>query len=144
MTRPGAQELEAFLLKAFPRSDGKPYILVESIDEKRVRTRLPARPSHLRPGDTVSGPVQMTLADTAAWLLIMHNLGLRAAPSVTSSLNINFLARPAAADLLVEGQLVKLGRTLSVTEVKLYSVGRDEPVALATVTYAVRLAAEPA
>ena len=83
----------------------------------------------------------MTLADTAAWTLILHNLGLGFAPSVTSSLSISFLARPKSCDLLAEAHLLKLGRRLSVSEVRLFSEGELRPVAHATVTYA--LAEQP-
>ena len=79
----------------------------------------------------------MTMADTAAWTLIMHNLGFAAAPSVTSNLNISFLSRPEPVDLIAEGVLLKLGKRLSVSEVRLFSEGKVEPVAHATVTYAV-------
>jgi uncharacterized protein (TIGR00369 family) len=139
MTRPSAQELQDFLAKLAPGRDAAPRFLVEEIGEDYTRVRMPARPSHLRPGDTVSGPVQMTLADTAAWVLILHNLGFGAAPSVTSNLNISFLSRPSATDLLAEGRLLKLGRRLAVAEVRLFSDGKREPVAHATVTYAVQL-----
>ncbi len=59
-----------------------------------------------------------------------------AAGAVTTSLTINFLQKPAAVDLLAEGQVLKLGRRLAVMEVSLYSVGRPDPVAHVTGTYA--------
>lgn len=137
-----AEAIQAFINKLFRRSDGEPRILVEEVREDYARLRLPARPGHLRPGDTISGPVQMMLADTAAWVQILHNLGFDAAPSVTSNLNISFLSRPAAGDLVAEAHLLKLGRRLSVSEVRLLSEGRTGPVAHATVTYAVQSQSE--
>jgi uncharacterized protein (TIGR00369 family) len=136
-SRPDSAELEAFIARAFPSDDGEPFVHVEHIDERTVRLRKMHRARHLRPGQTVSGPTQMALCDTAAWLLIMHNLGFDAAPSVTSNLNISFLSRPLAVDMVAEGSLLKLGKRLSVAEVRLFSEGRDAPVAHATVTYAV-------
>lgn len=135
--KPTAADIEAFIMRSFPTGTDEPVIRIEEVEPERARLRMVARPSHLRPGSTVSGPIQMTLADTAAWTLILHNLGFRYAPSVTSSLNISFLARPAPADLIGEALLLKLGKRLSVSEVRLFSEGKREPVAHATVTYAV-------
>ncbi len=112
-------------------------ILIEHVDSARARLRLPIKSQHLRPGASIAGPIQMTMADTAAWTLIMHNLGFAAAPSVTSNLNISFLSRPEPVDLIADAVLLKLGKRLSVSEVRLFSEGKGEPVAHATVTYAV-------
>ncbi|MFT3924851.1 MAG: PaaI family thioesterase [Myxococcales bacterium] len=142
MNKPDAQAIQDFLFNLTKKADGTPRFLVEELSADYARVRMPARSSHLRPGDTVSGPVQMTLADTASWAQILHNLGFDAAPSVTSNLNISFLSRPMAGDLIAEARLLKLGRRLAVSEVRLFSEGRDKPVAHATVTYAVQLASE--
>ncbi len=80
----------------------------------------------------------MALADTVGWVHVLANLGFEGAASVTSQLNINFLSRPGPVDLIGEGLLLKLGKTLFVSEVRLYSEGCAAPVAFATVTYAVR------
>jgi len=42
---------------------------------------------------------------------------------------------PITVDLIGEARIMKLGRTLSVGEVTIYSEGMDEPVAHATLTY---------
>jgi acyl-coenzyme A thioesterase PaaI-like protein len=55
---------------------------------------------------------------------------------VTSSLHINFLARPAPNDMLATTRLIRLGRRSAVGEVELYSDGTPEMVAHATATYA--------
>jgi uncharacterized protein (TIGR00369 family) len=141
-SKPTAQAIQDFLANLTKGRDGSPRFLVEEISDDFARLRMPARSSHLRPGDTVSGPVQMTLADTASWAQILHNLGFDSAPSVTSNLNISFLSRPLPGDLLAEARLLKLGRRLAVSEVRLFSEGREKPVAHATVTYAVQLASE--
>jgi acyl-coenzyme A thioesterase PaaI-like protein len=57
--------------------------------------------------------------------------------AVTTSLNLNFLRKPAGDRAVVgECRLIKVGRTLAVGEVTLYSEGLDEPVAHAVGTYA--------
>jgi uncharacterized protein (TIGR00369 family) len=137
MTLPSAQELQDFLLRSFPTPDGVAVLLVEDVGPKHARVRMRSRAMQLRPGQSVSGPAQMALADTVAWLHVLANLGFDAAPSVTSSLNINFLARPHAADLVAEGQLLKLGKRLSVSDVQIRNADSPQLVAQATVTYAV-------
>jgi acyl-coenzyme A thioesterase PaaI-like protein len=57
---------------------------------------------------------------------------------VTSSLNINFLARPAPNDMTALVKLIRLGRRSAVGEVELYSEGVPEMVAHATANYALR------
>ncbi len=141
-SKPTAQQIQDFLASLVKGGDGSPRFLVEEISEDYTRLRMPARTSHLRPGDTISGPVQMALADTATWVQILHNLGFDSAPSVTSNLNISFLSRPLPGDLIAEARLLKLGRRLAVSEVRLFSEGREKPVAHASVTYAVQLASE--
>ena len=57
--------------------------------------------------------------------------------AVTTNLNINFMRKPEPADLLGEGRLLKLGRTLAVGDFTIWSEGKTEPVAHATVTYSI-------
>ena len=68
--------------------------------------------------------------------LIMGQLG-PVALAVTTNLNINFMRKPEPADLLGEGRLLKLGRTLAVGDFTIWSEGKKDPVAHATVTYAI-------
>jgi uncharacterized protein (TIGR00369 family) len=131
-----ADELNEFLGAAFPgapRSYG-----VEHVGEDGVRMRVPYDPSQLRPGGTLSGPTMMALADAAAWMATLSRIG-PVALAVTSSLTIQFLAKPQPADLLAHATLLRLGRRQSVSEVRLWSEGADPsaPVAHATVTYAI-------
>ena len=80
----------------------------------------------------------MGLADGAAWLATLSRIG-PVALAVTSHLSIDFLAKPGQADLLAHAKLLRLGRRQSVSEVRLWSDGTsiDDPVAFATVTYAI-------
>ena len=54
---------------------------------------------------------------------------------MTTNLNINFLRKPAQADLIADARLMKVGKRLAVGEVSIYSDGEDEPVAHVTSTY---------
>jgi acyl-coenzyme A thioesterase PaaI-like protein len=57
--------------------------------------------------------------------------------AVTTNLNINFLKKPAARDLLAEARLIKLGKRLLVGEVTIRSDGEEDLVAHVTSTYSV-------
>jgi acyl-coenzyme A thioesterase PaaI-like protein len=58
--------------------------------------------------------------------------------AVTTSLSFNFMRKPASDRAIIgECRLMKLGRTLAVGEVTLYSEGEDAPVAHAVGTYAI-------
>ena len=80
----------------------------------------------------------MALADAAMFASILERLG-RLEMAVTTNLNINFLRRPAPADLIAESSILKLGKRLAVLEVSLFSATDDpesiEPVAHVTGTY---------
>lgn len=125
-----------FLVASFP---GQPrmYRVVHS-DDEGVVLHLPFDDSQIRPGGTISGPTMMAMADAAAWMATLARIG-PVALSVTSSLTINFLAKPAQVALHARGRLLRLGRRQSVSEVRLWSDGGspDQPVAFATVTYAI-------
>jgi acyl-coenzyme A thioesterase PaaI-like protein len=91
----------------------------------------------LRPGGTVSGPVLMGVADVALYAAILGEIGI-VPLAVTISLTINFLRKPAA-DKSITGvcKLLKLGKSLAVGEVWLYSEGMNEPVAHVVSTYSI-------
>ena len=84
----------------------------------------------------MSGPSLMALADTAAWLVIVAQIG-PVALAVTTSLHIDFLRKPDLVDLVAVGNLLKLGKRLGVADVAMYSVGKEELVAKAQVTYSI-------
>jgi acyl-coenzyme A thioesterase PaaI-like protein len=109
---------------------------VEEITATTVRMRQEIGVFDSRPGGTVSGPTLMALADCAAWMVIVGQIG-PVALSVTTSLHIDFFRRPELVDLVAEGTLLKLGKRLGVAEVALYSVGNDDLVAKAQVTYSI-------
>lgn len=130
-----ADEMTAYLDDVFPQVRG--MFGIDILEDHRVVMRLHADDRHLRPGGTVSGPAMFSLADVAAYVATMARIGPEAL-TVTTHCSIDFMRKPAAGrDLLAEARLLKLGRTLSVTDVLLYSEGSDEPVAHASLTYAI-------
>ena len=135
MARMTAQELEAFLYSHFPEMDERLF-RVEQVEDYFLQVRMAHHPRHLRPGGTISGPALMSLADTAMYLVLLAMIG-PVALAVTANLNINFLRKPAAGDVIAKASLLKLGRRLAVGEVAMYSENEPRPVAHATVTYSI-------
>ncbi len=90
----------------------------------------------LRPGGTISGPTLFTLADVAAYLLILAHIG-EVALAVTTSLNINFLQKPEPGDLRAHGRLLKLGKRLAVCDIQIFPAQGDSLFAQATATYSI-------
>ena len=125
-------DLQAVLNESFPGVDVP--VVIEASDES-VLTCLPISERHGRPGGTLSGPAMMMLADTAAWMAIMTQIGVSLL-AVTTSLHIDFLRKPELTDLMARARVLKLGRKLAVTDVELFSKGSTVLVAKAQVTYA--------
>jgi uncharacterized protein (TIGR00369 family) len=129
------RELTEFLDEVFPQVRGQ--MVIEAVGPMTARLRMPIAERHLRPGGTVSGPSMFTLADCAYYVATLAMIG-REALTVTTSLTINFLAKPPAADLVCEAKILRLGKLLSVGEATIWSDGRsDGPVAHAAITYAI-------
>jgi uncharacterized protein (TIGR00369 family) len=112
------------------------HIQIESLGGRSARARFRVAKKHLRPGNTVSGPTLMALADVAMYAALLGEIGL-VPLAVTTSLNINFLRKPAQKDVYGDARLLKVGKRLAVGEVSLYSEGEAEPVAHVTCTYSI-------
>lgn len=79
----------------------------------------------------------MGVADVALYVAILGEIGI-VPLAVTTSLTINFLRKPSSqARIVGECKLMKVGRSLAVGEVSLYSEGSSEPVAHVVGTYAI-------
>ncbi|HQZ07269.1 MAG: PaaI family thioesterase [Rhodoferax sp.] len=126
-------ELAEFLKREFPQNK----CTIEAIGPRSATVRHAIGEAELRPGGTVSGPVMMTVADVALYVAILADIGI-VPLAVTTSLNFNFMRKPAS-DRAIIGvcTMMKIGRSLAVGEVNLYSEGQDEPVAHAVGTYAI-------
>ena len=129
-------ELKAYLAGVFPQVWSSGLYEIEEIGPMSARVRLSFHPDHLRPGGTISGPSLFALADLALYVAILAQIG-RVPLAVTTNLNINFLRKPAAVDVLGEARLIKLGKRLAVGEVAMRSAGETELVAHATGTYSI-------
>ena len=132
------EQIIEFLTAEFPQTKCR----VESVggDTSVIRHRISTE--ELRPGGTVAGPVLMTVADVALYVALFKRIGI-VPLAVTTSLTVNFLRKPVSnRDILGVGKFIKVGRTLAVGEVLLYSEGSDEPVAHAVGTYSIPAAPE--
>jgi len=111
--------------------------LIEEVRSMGCRVRLEVDERHLRPGGTVSGPTMFGLADVSVYLATMAMIGPQTL-AVTTNIAMDFMRKPEAGrDLIAETRLLKLGKRLSVGDVLIYSDGRPEPVARASMTYAI-------
>lgn len=130
---PSLEDIRQFFEEAFPGADNRPVIT--KIGEGTATARLEVLTSNLRPGDYVSGPTQMAMADTVTYAAIFTRIGITPM-AVTTSLNMSFL-RPLICDVAIaEAKLIKLGRTLAVAEVNIRGEVSDAASSHAVVTYA--------
>lgn len=109
-------------------------IAASSLTNGRATLHMPFRPSHLRPGGTISGPALMSLADATMYAVVLASVG-RVEQAVTSNLQIHFLSRPEPGEIIAEGRLLRLGRRQAVCAIELYSAGVEAPVAHVTGAY---------
>jgi len=111
--------------------------VVEDVTPNHLCLRLVVDDRHLRPGGTVSGPSIFALADVAMYLAILSRIG-PVALAVTTNCAIDFMRKPTAGrDLWAEARILKLGRSLAVGDVLVFSDGVDGPVARAGLTYSI-------
>jgi acyl-coenzyme A thioesterase PaaI-like protein len=130
---PTKSEIEAFLATAFTRFDST----IVAVGNRGATVRREIGAAELRPGGTVSGPTLMAMADLALYVAIFGEIGI-VPMAVTTNLNINFLRKPTAnAAIVAVCKLMKIGKSLAVGEVALYSEGDPEPVAHVVGTYSI-------
>lgn len=127
-------EISAFLAEVFPQIDGD--FTLTGLTQDSVDVRMNVAERHLRPGGTVSGPSMFALADVAFYIAVLSQIGPEAL-TVTTNCSIDFMRKPAATDMIGKARILKMGRTLAVGDVLLYSEGQEAPVARANLTYAI-------
>ena len=127
--------LQAFLARDFAQVAAD--FVVERAEADGLTLRLRVAEHHLRPGGTVSGPAMFALADLAMYLAILARIG-PVALAVTTNCSMDFMRKPqAGGDMRAEARVLKLGRSLAVGDVMLFSDGMAEPVARASLTYSI-------
>lgn len=130
---PSRAEIVEFLGREFPQCG----CVVEAVGDASATVKHRIGTDELRPGGTVSGPVLMTVADVALYVALLGEVGI-VPLAVTTSLSINFLRKPSPHSSIVGVcKLLKVGLSLVVGEVALYSEGSPELVAHAVGTYSI-------
>ncbi|MFN3662439.1 PaaI family thioesterase [Yoonia sp.] len=127
--------LHDFIASTFPQVQGD--FFVDMLAPGRIAVQMQVGDQHLRPGGTISGPAMFALADVTIYLLILAHIGPKAL-AVTTSCNLDFMRKPAAGQPLVcDARLLKLGKSLAVSDALIHSAGQAGPVARASMTYAI-------
>lgn len=127
------EQITDFFTRDFPQTKCQ----IVSVGNGTALVTHPVGHEELRPGGTVSGPTMMALADVALYVAILGEIGI-VPLTVTTSFNINFLKRPQPSNSIrAESRLLKLGKTLVVGEVNIFSGDDPMPVAHATGTYSI-------
>ena len=126
-------------LDGLPRPPGAETLGWEIVDARPadgwIRTRFEARQEFLNPAGFVQGGfVTAMLDDTMGPAVLLATEGR--SYTVTTSLNVNFIAPARAGAFTGEGQVVSLGKTIAFIEAKL----RDaDGTLVATATSSARL-----
>lgn len=130
------EALADFMQQAFPQV-ARDFLVYE--EEGGLLLEMQIEEGHLRPGGTVSGPSMFCLADVSFYLATLRKIGPEAL-SVTTNATINFMRKPEAGNLIALPRLLKVGRSLVVGDVLIYSKtdgGRENALAQATMTYSI-------
>jgi uncharacterized protein (TIGR00369 family) len=109
--------------------------VVEDLAAAGARLRIPFSDRLTRVGGTVCGQALMSFADTAMVIAVAAaSGGFR--PMTTVGQTISFMRPVAAADVMAEARVLRLGRTIAFGEVNLRAADRSDLAAHVTTTYA--------
>ena len=128
--------LTAFFEQAFPGGGSDRMGRIDLVAPGHVRLAMEPSGEMLRPGGIVSGPVQMGLADRAAYAVILAHIG-PVAMAVTSNLNYSFLRAVEQRTVNCDAFLLKLGKRLATVDCRLWQDSPEQILGQATVTYAI-------
>ena len=135
MKAPTTAEIQAIVRAGVPLA-GAWNVEVLAAAEGCALVRLPFRKDLLRPGNTVSGPALMGLADVAMWAALLGVTGGKD-ESVTSTMTVNFLRPFAPGPVLAEARLLKRGKRMVFGEVLLRAEAGEEVSAHVTTSWVV-------
>lgn len=131
MSKLSAAQATDFLRQAFPHTSME----VQELKAGHAVITLQAGPTHLRPGGYISGPTQMAMADTAAYMVVMSKLGVTPM-AVSTNLNIHFLRPCVGEGVQAVGTLLRMGKRSAVIRVDVRALGSERQASEVTVTYA--------
>lgn len=128
------EQVQALIQRAFPDADPARMPRVTEAAPGRLRMVSPEGSHMLRPGGVISGPALMSLADTAAYAIVLAHVGEQLM-AVTSTLTIHFLRGAKPGDLVADTSLLRLGARSAVCDVRIWTESPDALAAHATVAY---------
>ena len=123
-----------FLSEAFPQVSN--LFEIRNLTPGNVSLEMSINQEHLRPGNTISGPTMFLLADVSFYLSILSKIGPESL-AVTTNCSIDFLRKPSEKNIYSENRILKIGKSLCVGDVLIYSVDLKDPVAHASLTYSI-------
>ncbi|MBX9701591.1 MAG: PaaI family thioesterase [Acetobacteraceae bacterium] len=132
---PTPSQLDAIIAEGVPLVSGWGATVLSAANGQAT-VRLPFRADLLRPGNTVSGPAIMGLADVAMWAALLSLTGGRD-ESVTSTMTVNFLRPVGPNPVIAEARVVKRGRRAVFGEVLIRAEGSDDIATHITTTWTV-------
>jgi uncharacterized protein (TIGR00369 family) len=135
MQTPSIAELQAIIHRGVPLAAAWGIELLAAGAGTAV-VRLPPQPLLLRPGNTVSGPALMGLADVAMWAALL-SVTAGKDESVTSSMTVNFLRPAGSGAVLAEARIVKSGRRMVFGDIMIRAEGSEAIAVHVTTTWAV-------
>jgi len=113
----------------------------DSLEEGVCVMSMTLEEKHMNPNGVVHGGVLTTLLDEATGHAIVTIRGLEVmaeAPHVTLDMSVSFLSGARLGDELVcEGRVLRLGRSVAFAEAEVRRRGADDLVAKGTFTYAI-------
>lgn len=98
-------EIEAIIHRGVPLAAAWGVRVLSARPEEAV-LELPHNPDLLRPGNTVSGPAIMGLADMAMWAVLLAGSGGRD-ESLTANMQVNFLRPCGPGPISASARLIK-------------------------------------
>jgi uncharacterized protein (TIGR00369 family) len=110
-------------------------IEVDALEHGAAHVTMRGATGWTRAGGTMAGPALMALADLAIYAALLSVIGL-VPLAVTSDLHVRFLRRPPLEVIRARARVVHLGRRQAVCEVQMWHDDPEQPVAIATGTYA--------
>jgi len=127
-------DMNAFLESDFPEVCA--HYEIKELPSMGAIVGMPFNEGNLRPGGTISGPSMFELADITFYVATLAMIGPKAL-TVTTNASINFMRKPEPTGMWAEARILKLGKTLVVGDVLMYSDVIDKPVAHANITYSI-------
>ena len=128
-----------FLKQEYPALFDLPMTLsIDHIEENNIIISAKLKKEALRPGNIISGPTIMTLADLSFYALLLAKDEKGAKYSLTTSINVNFMRKSNAPTILAQAKIIKYGKTLIIGDIFItdpQDIQKQKPIAHATITY---------